>query len=156
MSDSRLQRGHKWRHGWQQAATDAVHTHLVETFVRPRLRTTKHAMLRFQGGPLSGVPFTSFPTSVLSRFDASQWARATLANFYLGQFFFSDHCNYNCKFYCFLKKSFCCHEVGPRSVGPSRKISCHHHFHSFILFRGSFRGPQCARLEFSCCREATF
>ena len=42
-------------------------------------------MLRFQGGPLSGVPFSCFPTSALSRFDASQWARPTLANSYVGQ-----------------------------------------------------------------------
>ena len=59
--------------GWQQTATDAVHTHLVETFVRPRLCATEQAMLRSQGGPLSGVPFGCFPTSALSRFDPSQF-----------------------------------------------------------------------------------
>ena len=48
--------------GWQQAATDAVHTHVVETTVRPRLNPTEQALLRSQGGPLSGVPFQCFPS----------------------------------------------------------------------------------------------
>ena len=59
--------------GWQQAATDAVHTHVVESTVRPRLNPTEEAMLRSQGGPLSGVPFQCFPSNVVSRFDSSQF-----------------------------------------------------------------------------------
>ena len=51
-------------HGWQQAATDPVQSHLVESQVRPRLGKTEQALLRSQGGPLSGVPFSCFPTSV--------------------------------------------------------------------------------------------
>ena len=69
--------------GWQQAATDAVHTHLVETSVRPRLSATEQAMLRSQGGPLSGVPFSCFPTSALSRFDASQFRVLMLRRLWL-------------------------------------------------------------------------
>ena len=60
-------------HGWQQLATDAVHAHLVETQIRPRLSATEQAMLRSQSGPMSGVPFAWFPTSALSRFDSSQF-----------------------------------------------------------------------------------
>ena len=56
--------------GWQQAATDPVHFHLVESQVRPRLGETEQALLRSQGAPLSGVPFSCFPTSVLARFDS--------------------------------------------------------------------------------------
>ena len=52
----------------QQVATDAVHTHVVETSVRPLLNSTEQAMLRSQGGPLSGVPFQ---TNVVSRFVSS-------------------------------------------------------------------------------------
>ena len=69
--------------GWQQAATDAVHTHLVETSVRPRLSATEQAMLRSQGGPLSGVPYSCFPTSALPRFDASQFRVLMLRRLWL-------------------------------------------------------------------------
>ena len=68
--------------GWQQAATDAVHTHLVETSVRPRLSATEQAMLRSEG-PLSGVPFSCFPTSALSGFDASQFRVLMLRRLWL-------------------------------------------------------------------------
>ena len=53
-------------HGWQQLATDAMHAHLVETQIRPRLSWTEQPMLRSQSGPMSGVPFACFP-SALSR-----------------------------------------------------------------------------------------
>ena len=54
-------------HGWQQA----VHSHLVESQVRRRLGETEQALLRSQGGPLSGVPLSCFPTSALARFDSA-------------------------------------------------------------------------------------
>ena len=57
--------------GWQHEATDAVLIHLLETSVRPRLTLAEQALLRSQGGPMSGVPFTSFPTSSISRFESS-------------------------------------------------------------------------------------
>ena len=59
------------------------HTHLVETSVRPRLSATEQAMLRSQGGPLSGVPFSCFPTSALSRFDPSQFRVLMLRRLWL-------------------------------------------------------------------------
>ena len=46
-------------------------SHLVESQVRPRLRETEQALLRSQGGPLSGVPISCFPTSALARFDSA-------------------------------------------------------------------------------------
>ena len=39
--------------------------------MRPRLSQSEQALFRSQGGPLSSVPFTCFPTSPLTRFDAS-------------------------------------------------------------------------------------
>ena len=57
--------------GWQHEATEAVLTHLLESSVRPRLIPAEQALLRSQGGPMSRVPFTSFPTSPISRFDSS-------------------------------------------------------------------------------------
>ena len=57
--------------GWQHEATDAVLIHLLETSVRPRLTLAEQALLRSQGGPMSGVPFTSVPTSAISRFESS-------------------------------------------------------------------------------------
>ena len=59
------------RHGWQRIATIPVHGELVEGCVRPRLSQSEQALFRSQGGLLSSVPFTCFPTSPLTRFDAS-------------------------------------------------------------------------------------
>ena len=69
--------------GWQQAATDAVHTHVVETTVRPRLNSTEQAMLRSQGSPLSGVPFQCFLSNAVSRFDSSQFRILLLRRLWL-------------------------------------------------------------------------
>ena len=57
------------RHGWQRIATIPVDSELVEGCVRPRLSQSEQALFRSQGGP--SVPFTCFPTSPLTRFDAS-------------------------------------------------------------------------------------
>ena len=54
--------------GWQQAATDAVHTHVVETS---------------QGGPLSGVPFQCFLSNVVSLFDSSRFRMLLLRRLWL-------------------------------------------------------------------------
>ena len=43
----------------------------MEGSVRPRLSQSEQALFRSQGDPLLSVPFTYFPTSLLSRFDAS-------------------------------------------------------------------------------------
>ena len=59
------------RHDWQRIATIPVHGELVEGSVRPRLSQSEQALFRSQGGPLSSVPFTCFPTSPLTRFDES-------------------------------------------------------------------------------------
>ena len=58
-----------------------MHTHVVESTVRPRLNPTEQAMLRSQGGPLSGVPFQCFPSNVVSRFDSPSSAFCSSAVF---------------------------------------------------------------------------
>ena len=58
-------------HGWQQAATDLVHSHFVEKQVRPRLGEMEQALLFSQGGPLFGVPLFCCLTSALARFDSA-------------------------------------------------------------------------------------
>ena len=67
----------------EQAATDAVHSHLVESQVRPRVSATDQGLLRSQGGPLSGVPFSYFPTSALARFDSTQFRVMLLRRLWL-------------------------------------------------------------------------
>ena len=59
------------RHGWQRTATGPSHGRQIEDRVRPRVSLSPQALFRSQGGPLSSVPFTCFPTSPLSRFDSS-------------------------------------------------------------------------------------
>ena len=59
------------RYDWHRIATIPVHGELVEGSVRPRLSQSEQALFRSQGDPLLSVPFTYFPTSLLSRFDAS-------------------------------------------------------------------------------------
>ena len=51
--------------GWQQAATDAVHTHVVGTSVRPRLNPTEQANVSPKA--IVGVPFQCFLSDVVSR-----------------------------------------------------------------------------------------
>ena len=48
-------------HGWQHEATKAVHAHLFSTSIWPRLFSSQQALIRSQGGSMSGVPFTCFP-----------------------------------------------------------------------------------------------
>ena len=56
---------------------------LVEGSVRPRLSQSEQALFRSQGGPLSSVPYTCFPTSPLTRFDASLFRVLLLRRFWL-------------------------------------------------------------------------
>ena len=70
-------------HGWQRIATIPVHGELVEGCVRPRLSQSEQALFRSQGGPLSSVPFTCFPTSPLTRFDASLFCVLLLRRLWL-------------------------------------------------------------------------
>ena len=65
------------RHGWERIATIPVHGELVEGCVRQRLSQSEQVLFRSQGGPLSSVPFTCFPTSPLTRFDGSPFPRAS-------------------------------------------------------------------------------
>ena len=58
------------RHGWQFHAAQAMDDCFFRYGVVPRLADTQQAMVRSQSGPLAGVPFTSLPTSPLTRFDA--------------------------------------------------------------------------------------
>ena len=51
--------------GWQQAATDAVHTHVVGTSVRPRLKPIEQANVSPKA--IVGVPFQCFLSDVVSR-----------------------------------------------------------------------------------------
>ena len=48
-------------HGWQHEATEAVHAHLFNTTVWPRLSPPEQALIRSQGGPMSGVPLHVLP-----------------------------------------------------------------------------------------------
>ena len=56
--------------GWQHDASLAVEQRFVNTMVLPRASPAHRAMLRSQGGPLSGLPFTTLPLSPLQRFDS--------------------------------------------------------------------------------------
>ena len=70
------------RHGWQRIATVPVHGELVEGSVRLRLSLSEQALFSSQGGPLLSVSFTCFPTSPLSRFDASLFRVLLLRRFW--------------------------------------------------------------------------
>ena len=59
------------RHGWQKVATEPVHGHHITSAVWPWLSVSEKALLRSQGGPLAGIPFTCFTTSPQARFDSS-------------------------------------------------------------------------------------
>ena len=56
--------------GWQHDASLVMEQRFVYTVVVPRASPAHRAMLRSQGGPLSGLPFTTLPLSPLQRFDS--------------------------------------------------------------------------------------
>ena len=58
------------RHGWQFGASQEVDDYFLSGDLWPRLSLPSRALLRSQGGPLAGLPFTCFPIAAHSRFDA--------------------------------------------------------------------------------------
>ena len=58
------------KHGWQHKAAQKADDFFMSTSVWPRLQESSRALLRSQGLPLSGLPFTCCPTSFHSRFEA--------------------------------------------------------------------------------------
>ena len=56
--------------GWQHDASLVVEQRVVNIVLVPRASPAHWAMLRSQGGPLSGLPFTTLPLSPLQRFDS--------------------------------------------------------------------------------------
>ena len=56
--------------GWQHVASLVVEERFVNTVVVPRASPAHWAVLRSQGGPLSGLPFTTLLLSPLLRFDS--------------------------------------------------------------------------------------
>ena len=68
---------------WQRTATIPVHGQQIEGTVRPRLSLSEQAMFRSQGGPLSSVPYTCFPTSPVSRIDSSAFQVLLLRRLWL-------------------------------------------------------------------------
>ena len=60
-------------HGWQHEATEAVHAHLLATTISPRLEPEERALIRSQGGPMSGVLFTCLPVSREGRIELSSF-----------------------------------------------------------------------------------
>ena len=57
------------RHGWECEA-EKVEDFFLATSVWPQLPDQDRAMLRSQGGPMAGLPFTCCSTLLHSRFDA--------------------------------------------------------------------------------------
>ena len=53
--------------GWQRVASQHANSFFLSTAVWPRLSDTSRALLRSQGGPLAGVPFSCCPSSFHSR-----------------------------------------------------------------------------------------
>ena len=54
----------------EDQASLVVEERFLNTMVVPRASPAHRAMLRSQGGPLSGLPFTTLPLSPLQRFDS--------------------------------------------------------------------------------------
>ena len=69
--------------GWQHEATEAVHAHLMATTIWPRLAPEERALIRSQGGPMSGVPFTCFPVSREARIESSSFRVLVLRRLWL-------------------------------------------------------------------------
>ena len=55
-------------HGWQFFAALTVEQCFRDTVVWPRFSPTDEALLRSQSGPMSGLPFSCFPSSPCARF----------------------------------------------------------------------------------------
>ena len=70
-------------HGWQHEATEAVHAHLMATTIWSRLAPEERALIRSQGGPMSGVPFTCLPVSREARIESSSFRVLVLRRLWL-------------------------------------------------------------------------
>ena len=71
------------KQGWQFQATQKVEDCYLSRAMWPRLPGPSRALLRSQGGPMAGLPFTSFPTAVHSRFDAQPFRVLLLRRLWL-------------------------------------------------------------------------
>ena len=67
--------------GSRQQQTPCTHTSWRARFDHGS--ATGQALLRSQGGPLSGVPYSCFPTSALARFDSTQFRVLLLRRLWL-------------------------------------------------------------------------
>ena len=56
--------------GWQHDASSIVEQHFLNASIWPQLVPGERALLRSQGGPLSGLPFSALPVSPQFRFDS--------------------------------------------------------------------------------------
>ena len=54
--------------GWQHVASECVEDHFLQSIMLPRCLPPERALLRSQGGPLSGLPFVACPSSPHQRF----------------------------------------------------------------------------------------
>ena len=71
------------RHGWQFGASQKVDDCFLSGALWPGLSLPSRALLRSQGGPLAGLPFTCFPTAAHSRFDAQPFRLLLLRRLWL-------------------------------------------------------------------------
>ena len=69
-------------HGWQHDASGKVTDDLMNR-VWPRLSEPSRALLRSQGGPMSGVPFSCCPVSPTSRFSSQEFRVLLLRRLWL-------------------------------------------------------------------------
>ena len=78
--------------GWQHDASSIVERHFLDSSVWPLLGSSERAMLRSQGGPLSGLPFMALPVTPLSRFDSDLFRVLLLRRLRLPLSLFSRSC----------------------------------------------------------------
>ena len=79
-------------HGWQFFAAQAVEQRYRTDVVWPRLSTTEQALLRSQLGPMSGLPFSSVPSSPPTRFAPQLFRVLLLRRLWLALPFSSRTC----------------------------------------------------------------
>ena len=79
-------------HGWQFFAAQAVEQRYRTDVVWPRLSTTEQALFRSQSGPMSGLPFSSVPSSPPTRFAPQLFRVLLLRRLWLALPFSSRTC----------------------------------------------------------------
>ena len=57
--------------GWQHAAASCVEADIRAATLMPRMNPAERALFRSQSGPCAGVPFTTCPSSPLTRIDSA-------------------------------------------------------------------------------------